>query len=836
MDGTAPTYSTTVEGTDQEVPVMTTTTPAAATVLPLTAATDHRIAGRKAATLARLAAASFPVPPGVVIPAAVFEHATGEREVPPEVATDLLSAVRGWGEVPLAVRSSGVEEDSAEASYAGLFTTVLNVRGDSALLDAVRECWNSAFNRQVIEYSDGQPPRLAVLVQPMVAATAAGVAFTADPVTGERGCVVIDAVVGIGEPLASGAATPDRWIVRGEKAHQHSRAEQAAITEQGARSVADLARRVEAELGGPQDIEWAIVNDEVILLQARPVTALPIQPVPIPVDVPPGYWTREPSHFPLPLSPFSEGALIGGINSSVRRMCAEQGLLIDAVQFSIVGGWVYTRIVPLGGKEPPPLPGWLAPVMFKLIPALRSRIRDSVEAMRADVAGALVRRWSGEWRPDLVVRIRTLRERQLTDLSDADLDTHLADVLRLVADGQDVHFRLHGAVLVLLGEFAFTCRDLLGWDESRIFSLLDGTSTTSTEPARALADLAPLVGPQVRALLKQAAPADEVLAADEEFAGAFAAYLREYGCRTLASSSAELADPSLEERPDLVLALLRDHLDSGLNSLGQQELARRRDAAASQARASLGGADLQRFGQAFKRAQTAYPVREDNIFLTGNAPCGLLRRTALELGRRLASRGQITALEDIFLLHPDEARARLADGTSAHEVVMHRKGERAWALVHPGPNSYGSNPGPPPPLRGLPEEAKLANEAFAWYFDRVLAVDARGSADDRTVTGIPASPGRYTGTVRVIHSQGEFDRLRLGEVLVCPATSPVWSVLFPRVGALVTDSGGVLSHPAIIAREFRVPAVVATRVGTTQLQDGQVVTVDGTTGTVELLR
>ena len=101
--------------------------------------------------------------------------------------------------MPLAVRSSGVEEDSAEASYAGLFTTVLNVRGDSALLDAVRECWNSAFNRQVIEYSDGQPPRLAVLVQPMVPATAAGVAFTADPVTANAAAGVIDAVTGIGD-------------------------------------------------------------------------------------------------------------------------------------------------------------------------------------------------------------------------------------------------------------------------------------------------------------------------------------------------------------------------------------------------------------------------------------------------------------------------------------------------------------------------------------------------------------------------------------------------------------------------------------------------------------
>jgi rifampicin phosphotransferase len=258
-----------------------------------------------------------------------------------------------------------------------------------------------------------------------------------------------------------------------------------------------------------------------------------------------------------------------------------------------------------------------------------------------------------------------------------------------------------------------------------------------------------------------------------------------------------------------VLALLRDHLDSGLDSVGQEQSTRRRDAAAYEACASLGGADLARFERAFTRGVMAYPVREDNIFLTEKAAFGLLRRTALELGRRMASRGQITEVEDIFFLHPGEARARLAEGSSAHEVVTRRKGERAWAL---------------------------ANEAFVWYFDRIFAVDARGSADDHTVTGIPASPGRYTGTVRVIHSEAEFDRLRPGDVLVCPATSPVWSVLFPRVGALVTDAGGILSHPAIIAREFRVPAVVATRVGTTQLQDGQVVTVDGTTGTVELLR
>ena len=119
--------------------------------------------------------------------------------------------------------------------------------------------------------------------------------------------------------------------------------------------------------------------------------------------------------------------------------------------------------------------------------------------------------------------------------------------------------------------------------------------------------------------------------------------------------------------------------------------------------------------------------------------------------------------------------------------------------------------------------------------DRVLAPDAQGSGGDRTLAGIAASPGRYTGTVRVIRSEAEFGRLRAGDVLVCPVTSAVWSVLFPSVGALVTDHGGMLSHPAIIAREYRVPAVVATCTGTARLRDGQVVAVDGTTGTVEVL-
>ena len=189
---------------------MTTTTHGTGTVLPLPAATDYHIAGRKAATLLACPPRVFRCRQAWSCPLPSYEWAVGRNlEVSGDVTADLLSAARGWGDVAVAVRSSGVDEDGADASYAGLFTTVLDVRGEAALIDAVRACWRSAFDPQVTSYARAQPPRLAVLIQPMVAATAAGVAFTADPVTGERDCVVIDAVAGIGERLASGAATPD---------------------------------------------------------------------------------------------------------------------------------------------------------------------------------------------------------------------------------------------------------------------------------------------------------------------------------------------------------------------------------------------------------------------------------------------------------------------------------------------------------------------------------------------------------------------------------------------------------------------------------------------------
>lgn len=174
-------------------------------IIPLAQATDPAEVGPKAATLAALLSAGLPVPDGVVVPVAVI-NAAGAGDVPDELIAALTNTIRGWGDVPVAVRSSGIAEDLPHASYAGLYTTVLNVRGAAGLRAAVSRCGASARTPHVIAYAGVvAKPGLAVLVQPMVAAVAAGVAFTADPVTGERGVVVIDAARGLGEQVVSGA-------------------------------------------------------------------------------------------------------------------------------------------------------------------------------------------------------------------------------------------------------------------------------------------------------------------------------------------------------------------------------------------------------------------------------------------------------------------------------------------------------------------------------------------------------------------------------------------------------------------------------------------------------
>ena len=236
--------------------------------------------------------AGFEVPPGIVVSADALSGI--DEELPATVRAALRDVPDLLGSGPWAVRSSSTAEDSEQASFAGQFETVLNVDADG-LADAVLRCWRSWLSDRVKAYAgDRGPSSMAILIQPMIAANAAGVAFTTDPVTGGHR-TVIEAVEGLGERLVSGAATPERWEVE-EDGSLEAPAGATALKAEQARAIGDLARRVEEHFGRPQDIEWAIDGSSLWLLQARPITTLPSagpELTPIRIEVPTGYWERD---------------------------------------------------------------------------------------------------------------------------------------------------------------------------------------------------------------------------------------------------------------------------------------------------------------------------------------------------------------------------------------------------------------------------------------------------------------------------------------------------------------------------------------------------------------
>ena len=808
------------------------------------AARDPGVSGTKAAMLARLRAEGLPAPPGVVLtvagsrawaPPAAGGGAPGGEDPGRGVRAALAEAVGRLGGGALAVRSSGMAEDLPGASFAGQYKTVLGVRGIAEVTDAVGRCLESGAGERVNVYSGvkGIAPggAMAVLIQPLLHADAAGVAFTANPITGDRGEILVSAVRGLGERLVSGQATPDDWTVRDDEV-RCVHAPEGAIDAGMAGEIARLAQAVEEAFGGPQDVEWAIEGGKLWLLQARPITALPRPPD---LDVPgDGFWAKDDTHYPAPLTPFGASVYVPVLDRAWPAAVAEFGLPIEEVRQRSLAGEVYMRIVPPGGKDRPPPPWWVVALASRLLPSMRRREKAARHAFETNLADQLLECWP-HWREESLRQVAALQAVKVRSLEDEALLAHLDAAAELACAGQSLHIRLLMPYVIALYELGTVCADLLGWEPAHALALVAGTSQASSEPGRALAALADTVrrSPEALAAVREGRSdtLDRLRDRAPNAAAAIDDYLGRYGHRPL---SYDPGDVTLAERPGLLISLLRDQLHQPARP---EPTATGRDGALTEARERLAAASLtdrERFENAFAFASRAYPVRDDNVFVLDNLPSGLIRRAVAEIGRRLAGRGTITTADDAVFLEDRELRAAL------HGVpenwpgrIGQRKAERAWVLAHPGPASYGPEPGPPPDLRGLPPGLRRLSAVMMWANDVMLASGPpQGAAGEHQLRGIGASPGRYHGRVRVIREEAEFGQLQPGDVLVCPITSPAWSVLFTRAGALVTDGGGILSHAAIVAREYGVPAVVATGDATRRLHNGDPITVDGASGTV----
>lgn len=790
-------------------------------------AADPTIVGGKAATLARLRAAGFPAPHGVVISATAI-HDWLQGELPDDVLHGLgRVAAEAYGPGPLAVRSSSLDEDLEAASFAGMYDTVLDVLADpDAITSAVRRVASSHQAVRAYHYRGVESPEPpAVLIQPMVAADTAGVAFTADPVTGDRDVVRISAVTGTGEKLVSGRADSDEWEVRGDEARRLPVSGPTVLDEDLAGRVAALAVEIADHLGSPQDIEWAVAGGQVVVLQARPITVLPTAPA---VKLSGGGWQKDTAHYPEPVTPFGASLTTLLLDEPMREMTATFGLLVDRLETCVVGGEVYVRPVPvLGPAEPkgPTPPAWLLGFLAWVLPPLRQRMAAARRALDGGLLEEYPHRWQTEWRAQLEGRIETLLDIELPSMSNRELDEHVDDLLALAIDGARMHFLLFIPYLVAIKELCDLTGRQLGWDTARTMRLLTGRSPASVGGQRELDTLRELLSADdsARAVLADSPinPVEALTGLRADLAEQLSYWIRRHGWRTL---NYDAGSPAVAERPSLIRQLLlADEVDRHVEAVDDLE---------REARGGLDPTDHDRFDQVLRTARQRCGLREENVVLTDNIPSGLLRRWLVEVGHRLIDRGTLARSADAAYLTIDELRRALTapEGTDLSKTTARRRSEEAWVRAHPGPSHVGAKGGPPDVSR-LPEAARRMNAALLWAMHHEYPPDATGTGNGG-LSGTPASPGTYRGPVRVIRSAAELDRLSVGDVLVCPVTTPAWTVAFDLIGAVIADGGGALSHAAIVAREHGIPAVLGTTTATRDLRDGKTVTVDGTHGTV----
>ncbi|MFP5073041.1 PEP/pyruvate-binding domain-containing protein [Pseudonocardia nantongensis] len=782
--------------------------------LPRVGPREIELVGGKGAGLGALIDAGFPVPEGFVVTTAAYRDfldATGltgrpaaelhERipqvPIPERVASAVLAAYAGIGG-PVAVRSSGTAEDLADASFAGQHDTYLGVDGGQAVLDAVRDCWASLWTPRAVAYRERQgwdesELALAVVVQEMVDAEWAGVLFTADPVSGRRDHVVVEAVRGLGEDLVSGTVSGEHAVLDKSTARRVS----GSVSVPDIGELVRLGREIETAFGCPQDIEWTRAAGRLQLVQARPLTALPTEPPAEPEAAPREAprarrdYGMAADHMPFPPFPMDVSLFLRPAIRAMIGAARAAGLATPTLDEAIVEiGDGVVQIVPPQQVRFTRRALTGAP---RAVPSLARLVSTSTSGWRARSEGTLV------------ALCRRADAADLGALSDAELLGQVDALMGTLGSLMPSRFGAMPRGLLAGAAVERLIAAVVGRERADGLhaGLMSAVPCVTTEANATIDRLAAAVraDPELLRIYREQPAADVAERLRETAAGRalladVEAYLREFGFREMSIFTVGL--PPLRETPEVAHGLIKS-LAQGppADSDGAARLARSRAELrrARGLRARLLTPVIRRIVEVERRTAG---FREDSHYQLVMT-LAVARRLLLELGRRFVERDVLDAAEDIAYLERSEVTS-LAPG-AVREVVAARRAARRAAL--PGYTFV------PATLQAQPEDASR-------------------------VRGTPASRGAATGPVRVVRDESEFANLQDGEVLVCPYTNPTWTPLFALAAAVVVDAGGAASHAAIVAREHGIPAVMGTVNATRVLSDGQQVVVDGGAGTVEL--
>jgi phosphoenolpyruvate synthase/pyruvate phosphate dikinase len=772
--------------------------------------------------------------------------------MPADVAAAITGALTRLDEgAAYAVRSSATAEDLPTASFAGQQDTYLNVIGPPAVLQHVSRCWASLFTERAVTYRlrngfDHRKVHMAVVVQRMVVPDVAGVMFTADPVTGNRKVVSVEASFGLGEALVSGLVNADVYKVRDgevvattigskqlaivsspaggthELAIEPERQQQAALTDAQATRLAALGRRIEAHFDRPQDIEWCLVGDDFQIVQSRPITTL--FPVPaaddgenhVYVSVGHQQMMTDPMK-PLGLSLWqltagppmhaAAGRLFVDVTQRLASPATRTGLLEvmgtgdplirDALETILDRGDFVPSLPDDGPSQPPLLP---TPDPIEPDPAIVRQLieqnRASVDALRRDIATK-----SGEALLDFVLE-------------------DIAELKRLLFDP-----RSHQVFLSAMNASVWLNNHLHEWlGEKNAADVLTQSvpDNVTSEMGLALLDVADAIRPhpEVVAFL-QRVDGDDFLddlprvEGGREASDAIRGFLDTYGMRCV--GEIDITRPRWSEHPTallpVILANVRNFQPGERErrfEQGRQEAWHKEQEVLERVRELPDGAPkADETKRMIDLVRTFIGYREYPKY-------GIVSRYALykqglmQEAERLVRAGVLREAEDIFFLRFEELHDVVRTNEVDHELIRQRKDEfRSFEALTP------------------PRVLTSDGEAVAGMY-------RRDDLPAGAVAGLPVSAGCIEGRARVVLDVADAE-LEAGDILVTAYTDPSWSPLFVTISGLVTEVGGLMTHGAVIAREYGLPAVVGVQHATRLIQDGQRIRVDGTHGYVEIL-
>ena len=524
-----------------------------------------------------------------------------------------------------------------------------------------------------------------------------------------------------------------------------------------------------------------------------------------------GFWQWDKMHCPRPQTALTEEIFLRGVSVGFTTAMDQLACPVG-MQYQVINRYGFYAIVPqdLGDES-----------MDQRIPRYQQTLEDIVPRL-----GDL---WTNEWLPSILPGLEKAQKTDYAALDDSDLLLTLAEMTNDFTDRYIVHGKIN-FVLVPASQFADLYIDLFNPDDpTEPYQVLQGFPTRSVDAGRGLWALGRTIhnSPSLKKTFDETATEElpDALDKSEEgrkFHADLRTYLDEFGWR---SDVFELSDKTWRENPTIPLNSLQGYSSLGDDAdpeLKHQEAVATREHLLAQARERLADQpeQLAKFNGLYDAAKAYLPLTEDHNYYIDQVGNAVMRLPFLELGRRLSDRGALAVEDDVFLLYTTEIEAGL-QGTDQKSLVSERRAELdAWALVLPVP-VIGE---PPPPN----------DDPFGAGIGKMFGQPPEPSRDPDIITGIGASPGTVQGKAKVVHDLSEASKVEAGDILVCEMTMPPWTPLFSTVSAVVADTGGVLSHCAIVSREYRLPCVVSTVVGTSVIKDGMTLTVDGSRGIVRI--